>query len=114
MKLAEVAKITGSRVVCGGELLDREVKYAFSSDLLSDVLTINKAGIMLITGLANAQTVRTAEMAEAVCVFLVRNKKADEDMIQLANDNSIVIMESRESMFGISGKLYQSGIKPLF
>ena len=101
-------------MVCGDNLLERDIMNAFSSDLLSDVLTINKAGIMLITGVANLQTIRTAEMAEVSCVLLARNKKANDEMVRLANDNRLVILESPQSMFGISGKLYQAGIKPLY
>ncbi len=77
MKIAEIVDIVEGKVICGDELLQEEVQNAFSSDLLSDVLTINKPGIMLITGVANLQTIRTAEMAEVSCVLLVRNKKTN-------------------------------------
>ncbi|HJZ39869.1 MAG TPA: hypothetical protein VJ203_05865 [Bacteroidales bacterium] len=53
-------------------------------------------------------------MAEVSCILLVRNKKSNEEMIKLAEDNRLVIVESTGSMFGINGKLYQPGIKPLF
>jgi len=56
----------------------------------------------------------SAEMAEVSCILLVRNKKSNEEMIKLAEDNRLVIVESTGSMFGINGKLYQPGIKPLF
>jgi predicted transcriptional regulator len=114
MKIAEIVDITSGRVVCGHELIGSEITSAFSSDLLSDVLTINKVGILLITGVANLQTIRTAEMAEAACVLLVRNKKASIEMIKLANENRLVLVECPCSMFATSGKLYQAGIKPLY
>jgi hypothetical protein len=114
MKIADIINITGGRIVCGGEMDGAEITYAFSSDLLSDVLTINKVGILLITGVANLQTIRTAEMAEVACILLVRNKKANQEMINLAKDIGVTIIESQSSMFGTSGKLYQSGLKPLF
>jgi predicted transcriptional regulator len=114
MKIAEIVNIVEGKVICGHELLEKDVQNAFSSDLLSDVLTVSKPGIMLITGVANLQTVRTAEMAEVFCVLLVRNKKANEEMIALARDNRLMIIECAGSMFGVSGKLYQAGIKPLY
>ena len=114
MKIEEVVNIAEGSVVCGQDLLDKEVQYAFSSDLLSDVLTIDRTGIVLITGVANLQTVRTAEMAEIACVLLVRNKKANSEMIALAREIKLVIVECRGSMFGVSGRLYMAGIKPLF
>lgn len=114
MKIDEIVDITGGKVVCGHGQIDIEIQHAFSSDLLSDVLTINKAGIMLITGVANLQTIRTAEIAEIACVLLVRNKKANEEMIALGRDIGLVIIECAGSMFGTGGKLFQSGIKPLY
>jgi serine kinase of HPr protein (carbohydrate metabolism regulator) len=53
-------------------------------------------------------------MAEISCVILVRNKKTNHEMVELAKDNRLVIIESPESMFSVSGKLYREGIKPLF
>ena len=80
MRVAEIVNITNGKVICGHDLLETEITHAFSSDLLSDVLTINRVGILLITGVANLQTIRTAEMAEVSCVLLVRNKKANQEM----------------------------------
>jgi hypothetical protein len=114
MKIAEIAGITNGRVICGDELLDHEITHAFSSDLLSDVLTVNRVGILLITGVANLQTIRTAEMAEVMCILLVRNKRASQEMIGLAKNLGLVILESPGSMFAASGKLYQGGIRPLY
>ena len=79
MKIADIVRITNGKVVCSNETAEKEITHAFSSDLLSDVLTINRVGILLITGVANLQTIRTAEMAEVACVLIVRNKKATGD-----------------------------------
>jgi predicted transcriptional regulator len=114
MKIAEIVSITNGKIICGQDKAESEITNAFSSDLLSDVLTINKVGILLITGVANLQTIRTAEMAEVGCVLLVRNKKANQEMIDLAKENGLVIVESPGSMFGTSGKLFQAGVKPLY
>jgi hypothetical protein len=53
-------------------------------------------------------------MAEVACILLVRNKKANQEMINLAKDNRLVIVECPGSMFGTSGKLFQAGIKPVY
>ena len=114
MKISEVATAINGRVVCSASLTDHEVKRACASDLLSDVLTLNKHGILLITGLANLQTVRVAEVAEIPCILLVRNKKASPEMIRIAEENKIVIIESERSMFNASGSLFQAGIQPVY
>jgi hypothetical protein len=53
-------------------------------------------------------------MAEVACILLVRNKKASSEMIRLAMDNRLVIVECPGSMFGTSGKLYEAGIRSLY
>lgn len=91
-----------------------EIRYAFSSDLMSDVLTVLEDDVLLITGLVNIQTVRTASMADISTVLLVRGKTATSEMIELATEHQIVLLETAYSMFRASGVLYQAGLKPLF
>jgi predicted transcriptional regulator len=114
MKIADIVNIAGGKVICGQELIQKEVYNAFSSDLLSDVLTINKPGIMLLTGVANLQTIRTAEMADIRAIVFVRNKKANSQMLELANLNGMCILESPYSLFKSSGLLFQAGLKPIY
>lgn len=114
MKVVDIVNITNGKIRCGADKLDAELTHAFSSDLLSEVLTISKTGILLITGVVNLQTIRTAEMAEVACILLVRNKKASSEMVGLASDLGLAIIESPYSMFGSSGLLYQGGLKPLY
>lgn len=42
MKIVDIDRITNRKVVCGNAAEDKETVHAFPSDLLSDVLTINK------------------------------------------------------------------------
>lgn len=114
MKLSDVADIIGGKILNNADYIEKEVKCAFASDLMSDVLTIDTDGLLLITGLANMQTIRTAEMADIDGIVFVRNKKPTQEMIKLAEENNIVLIESPLSMFNVSGKLFQAGINPLF
>jgi len=114
MKLSELAELVNGNVVCCHHRLDSEVEYAFASDLMSDVLTVRADKLLLITGLANMQAVRTAEMADIPAIVFVRNKTISEDMIQLAEDNGIVLIESPFTMFRASGILYSKGVKPVY
>lgn len=114
MKLEALAKTINARIVNHPEKNDVEVEYAFASDLMSDVLTIDDHSPMLITGLTNLQTIRTAEMADIGVIILARGKKASDEMIALARDNEIALMETPYSVFKTSGILFQKGIKPIF
>lgn len=114
MKISEVIRLTQATVVCGHAQSEYEVKRAFSSDLMSDVLTLDSDDILLITGLANPQAIRTAEVADIHCILLTRNKKASEEMISLANDNGMVLLKTSYSLFKTSGILYGAGLKPVY
>lgn len=114
MTISEVAERTNGRIVCCGNNREAEIEYAFSSDLMSDVLKVEKENVLLITGLTNLQAVRTSEMSEINCIVFARNKKIGSEIISLAKETGITLIESPYSVFRISGELYKAGIKPLF
>lgn len=114
MKINEIVNIIGGKVICGEAMLDTEVNKGFASDLMSDVLTLDTDDVLLITGLANLQAIRTAEMSDISCVVIARKKKVSNEMKKLAEDCNIVLIECSGSVFKTAGKLYQAGIKPVF
>jgi predicted transcriptional regulator len=114
MKIQEVAEIIGGKVLCGEEKLDQEVDFAFASDLMSDVLTTQVDKMVLLTGLANLQAIRTAEMSDIHCIVFVRNKQVTDEMVELAEESGIVVIECKSSMFKTAGLLFQNGLKPIF
>jgi len=114
MTLREIAHLLGANVACGHNLLDREIHYACASDLMSDVLTLDTSNILLITGIINLQAIRTAEMSDTQSILFVRNKKVPADMVKLACEHNIVVMEFSGSMFHAAGLLYQAGVKPVY
>jgi len=114
MTIREISSIIQGEVLCGEAFLDQLQLCAFASDLMSDVLTIKVDNFMLITGLANIQSIRTAEMSDIKCILLVRGKEATSDMIELANENGIVLLRTPYSMFKTSGMLYAAGLSPVY
>lgn len=114
VEINTIIELTEAKVVAGDPGRVKKVEKAFSSDLMSDVLTLDAENIMLITGLANVQLVRTAEMADIEVVLLARNKKATPEMIELANENRLLLLETPYSIFRASGVLYANGLKPVY
>jgi hypothetical protein len=113
MNLSLIIELLNARVVAGnteGKIVER----GFCSDLMSDVLTLETDMMLLITGMANLQTIRTAEMADIHYVLLDRNKKATEEMVKLAVESGIVILETAMSSFRCCGILYSAGLKPVY
>ena len=114
MTLRNIAELLNAKVICGESRLDEEFKYAFASDLMSDILTLEEHNPVIITGLCTIQTIRTCEMANLSVIVFVRKKKPSQEIIELAEDNDMVLMECDYSMFKASGILYQNGIKPIY
>jgi hypothetical protein len=81
---------------------------------MSDVLTLNENSVLLITGLANMQTIRTAEMADIGYILFVRNKKPSKEMVELAKREGITMVSCRKSMFLTCGLLFKAGLEPVY
>ena len=113
MTIREIVTLLEGNVVLGENRLDEEVTLGFASDLMSDVLTLQDSPV-LITGLCNVQTIRTCDMANLDIVIFVRRKKPTPEMIELAEDNDMVLVECEYSMFKACGMLYSAGLKPIF
>ncbi|MFA7081550.1 MAG: DRTGG domain-containing protein [Bacteroidales bacterium] len=114
MKISEIAKILDAQILVSNSNIDSRIKYGFASDLMSDVLTLDEEEIILITGLCNIQTIRTAEMANINCLLIVRNKQASEEMIELAIENDMIILQCEYSLFRTVGILYENGLRPVY
>jgi hypothetical protein len=98
-------------VVTGEKLLETEVYSACGSDMMSDVLAYARDQSILLTGLVNAQVVRTAEMMDMKCIVFVRGKLPDEGMTALARERGIVLLSTPERLFAACGLLYSQGLK---
>ena len=113
LRISDIVRILNAKIVCG-EDLDKEIEFAFASDLMSDVLTLDTDKMLLITGLANLQALRTAEMSDISHILFVRNKIISTEMICLAEELGLTLLQSPASMFRTSGLLFNAGLKPLF
>lgn len=92
----------------------REHYYVSCTDLMSDALTMictNPAQTVLLTGLANGQALRTAEMMDINVIILCRNKVLSEENIDLAQSMEMNVFSTPLPMFDAVGLLYQSGLK---
>jgi predicted transcriptional regulator len=113
MILKEAVEILEAEVVCGEQYLDYEFECAGASDLMSDVLTFGKPGIVLITGLASIQSVCTAEIIEAKAVIYVRGRKPGEEGVELAQKIGLPILSTAFLMYKACGLLYSRGIREI-
>ena len=110
MKLREVKEILEANVVVGQEKLDMEVYTDFGADLMSDVMAFAKAGSLLLTGLTNAQVIKTAANRRIAAIILVRGKEPSTEAIDMAKELQIPILTTKYILFETAGILYSKGI----
>jgi predicted transcriptional regulator len=110
MKLKEIKELLDAEVIWGEDLLDKEIEFAGGSDLMSDVLAFGEPGILLLTGLSNTQSVRTADIIEAKAVIYVRGKKPDKEGIEIAKTKGIPMLSTNIMMYKACGILYSHGL----
>ena len=110
MTLKEIKELLQAEVICGEDSLDIEITFAGGSDLMSDVLAFGKPGILLLTGLSNAQSVRTAHIIDAKAIVYVRGKKPDKPGIELAKEKGIPLLSTKFMMYTACGLLFSHGL----
>ena len=94
MKLSEIIEYAKGEILNPSVFTDDEIVGGCGADLMSDVLTRAKPGAVLLTGLCNLQVVRTAEMADARAIVLLRGKHT-----YARNDRDLPQAEERYSHF---------------
>ncbi len=110
MTLKEIKELLQAEVIVGIDSLDLEIEFAGGSDLMSDVLAFGKPGILLLTGLSNAQSVRTANIIDAKAIMYVRGKKPDKMGIEEAREKGIPLLSTKYMMFTACGLLFCHGL----
>ena len=101
MKIRDIKDLLNAEILTGEDRLDDEVYSACGSDMMSDVLAYVKDQGVLLTGLVNPQVVRTADMMDMHCIVFVRSKMPTEEMKQLAEDSSMVLLATKMRMYEV-------------
>jgi hypothetical protein len=113
MKIGEILGVLQARLLVDNHDLDEEVPRGGAADLMSDVLAFGSEEMVLLTGLTNPQTIRTAEMAGINVVVFVRDKTPPPETLELARDSGITLMSTAYTMYEACGRLYSAGLPGL-
>ncbi len=105
MTVLDLTTLLEGELICCQEKNDEEVHDFAASDLLSDILMFEKDKYALVTGLTNAQIVRTAEITNACCIVIVRGKKPQQAAVQLAESHDIPLIMSPLNMFDACSRI---------
>jgi hypothetical protein len=110
MLLREIIASLGARLVSSYCDMNLEVRAGFAADLMSDALRYDLSQALLVSGLANPQVVRTAEMADVAAILMVRGKIPPQDTLDLAEELGIPFLSTELTMFESCGRLFCAGL----
>jgi hypothetical protein len=110
VKLSELAEKLNLDVRSARDHLDREISGGYVSDLLSDVMANCEEGNIWITLQIHMNIVAVATMKDIAAIILVNSREPEQDTIEKADEENVVIMASELPAFELVGRLYELGI----
>ncbi|MBR2559295.1 MAG: hypothetical protein IKE37_02550 [Firmicutes bacterium] len=98
------------------ERMEKDYQKAFASDLMSDVLAMvsEPENTVLITGLSNAQALRTAEMLDIDLIIFVRGKRPVDGSVDLAELRGVNVYSTGYTMYETCGILFREGLGGIY
>lgn len=111
MELRRIVELVEGTVVVNSADSGLSVTSVVSTDLMSDVLRYAARGALLITGLNQAQVIRSAEIADIPAVLVTLDKRIEREMITLAREKRITLISTPLPMFTVCGILYGQGLQ---
>ena len=111
MKLAELKEKLELENLTDTYQLDCEISGGYTSDLLSDVIANSKKDNIWITLQTHLNIAAVAKLKELAAIIIVMNKEVDRETISRANEEKINIFRTPMNAFGLSGKLYEMGLR---
>ena len=101
MKLIELASSLELEAVYSADL-DREVRGAYTGDLLSWVMTRLDADFAWITIMNNVNVIAVASLSDASCVIFTENAEIPDEVTEKAKQQNINLFRTNKTSFEIS------------
>src|SRR5512145_826971 len=107
MTIENIVKELKLEVFTGTDKLQKPVKGAYSSDLLSDVMGRAKEGDLWITMQSHKNIIAVASLKDIAAILIVNGGKPDEDTLRAAKSEGIVVLGTAERTFNTCGMIYK-------
>lgn len=106
MKLDQIVNELNLDVRVEANKLNAEVKNAYISDLLSDVLANSEENDLWVTLQIHPNIVAIASIKGLSGIVLINSREPEEETIKKAEQENISLMVTSMPAFEFSGKLY--------
>ncbi len=108
MKVHELAKACGFGYYSGEDVEDREVGGAYCCDLLSWVIGRAGDNDALVTVMSNPNVMAVAVMADLPCVVLTEGVRPDDNALEKAIANDIIVLSSEETTYKTALRIHEA------
>ena len=110
MFVSELVEKHGFTHLSGSDL-NRKISNVYSCDLLSWVMAKGKHDTAWITVQTHNNILAVASLLEFACIIIPEGIHVDQDIIDKANEQEVVMLSSKLEVFEIFKILYEAGIK---
>lgn len=107
MKITDIVKILNLNLISGANGLNNEIKGAYVSDLLSDVIGNAGEGQIWITLQTHQNIIAVASLKDLSAIIIVRGATPETDTIEKSNTENIPVLVTDLDTFSIAGRLFE-------
>ena len=111
IKVQDIVDILDCEIIVEADM-NKQVKGAYTGDLLSNVMAKAKKGEVWITIQGHQNVIAVALLVEMSAVIVVEDFDLEEEALKRAGEKGINILRTTLSAFEVAGLLYQKGIRP--
>lgn len=111
MKLTDIIKELDLQVLVGENLESKNVQGVYVCDLLSNVMANGHEGNLWITIQTHRNVLAVASLLNFSAILLPENLTPEQVMLDKANDEDVVILQSAQGTFELAGRLYKMGLR---
>lgn len=111
MRLKDLIEPLRLEVRCGRELLEREVRGGYASDLMSDVMAHAEDGDVWVTLQTHANIAAVAAMKELAGIVLIGGREPERETLDKARAKGVAMLVSPLPAFEVVGRMYAMGIR---
>lgn len=106
MKVDDLRMLLGLNVFTALVLPGKVITGGYTSDLLSDVMGNIDEGMLWITMQTHRNIVAVGSLKDVSAIIIVNGAQPEEDTLQEADKEGVVVLGTTMSAFELSGKIY--------
>ena len=106
MTVNELKQALDLKYLCGEEIDNKkEIDGCYCGDLLSWVMSRAEPGNIWLTVMGNVNSIGVAVLADISCIVLTENAALDEDALNRANQQGVIILTTNKNSYQLAGEI---------